>query len=223
MGQVDIPISMRGGFKNLQAAKAHREITSKLQSLRANAQEAANDLKQIDVADIDSTPSEQFKDLAPGKGHVITIWDAVEGKAAKAADSPQGRLAGRYADEHADGDSVSGLELKYNTGTGAVTQFTADIPEGKLTQWADLPNDNFSSTFRWEENQENGSVETTYFKFDDRRGVVSILDQKNDTPAILGDADVNELTKGTLQGGINIIAQASTEEQTLINSFTFQE
>ena len=33
MSQVSIPISMRGGFKSMEAAKAHREVVAKAQGL----------------------------------------------------------------------------------------------------------------------------------------------------------------------------------------------
>ena len=128
MGQVDIPLSMPGGFKSLSAAKAHREITSKVQSLRASAEEAAQDLRSIDVAEIDSTPSDQFIDLAPGKGHVITIWDAVDAKKVENQNTPQARLADHYPASSRDSGAVSGLELNYDPATGQVRQFVADVP-----------------------------------------------------------------------------------------------
>jgi hypothetical protein len=205
MGQVDIPLSMPGGFKSLSAAKAHREITSKVQSLRASAEEAAQDLKEIDIAEIDSTPSDQFIDLAPGKGHVITIWDAVAAKNVENQASPQARLAQNFPADSQDSDAVSGLELNYDPATGQVRQFTADIPEGKLTQWSQAPGSHLSSTFKWEESRDDGTLQSTYFKFDDRRQVVSILDQNNETPSILGDANVNDLIGRTFQGQIPII------------------
>ena len=153
MSQVNIPISMPGGFKSMEAAKAHRQVVAKAQGLRAQASEASNDLKQVDRAEIGSTPSDEWTDLAAGMGHVIMIGDNEDG-------------------------SVRGLELSYDPQSGRVREFVADVPEGKLTQGPEVPDSTMSPTYKWEENGADGQVNVTYFKFDDNRNVLSILDPK---------------------------------------------
>lgn len=180
MGQVDIPISMPGGFKSLGAAKAHREITSKVQSLREQATTTAEDMMGQDIADISSTPSKEWTDLAPGLGHVIMVGTDQDGNS-------------------------RGVEVNYDPSTKQVRHFVAEVPGGRLTQGpASVGESRFSPTFKWEEG-EGDKATTTYFKFDDQRGVISILDLDNDTPAILGDAKLPDLTGKTFQGGIPII------------------
>src|SRR5690606_33216490 len=135
---------------------------AKVTGLRSQAEETSKDLMQADVAEIGSTPSNEWTDLAPGLGHVIMVGDNEDG-------------------------SVRGVELSYNPENGQVRNFVAEVPEGKLTQGPSSPGSNLSPTFKWEADTNNdGKAETTYFKFDDNRGVISILDLDNDTPAILG-------------------------------------
>lgn len=183
MSQVSIPISMPGGFKSMEAAKAHREVVAKAQGLRNQANEAANDLKSVDRADIDTTPSDEWTDLAPGIGHVIMVGDNEDG-------------------------SVRGLELKYNPENGLVRGLVADVPEGKLTQGPESADSPISPTYKWEEKGPNGQSHTTYFKFDDRRNVLAILDPQSDNPQVIANGNpkvINELAGKTLQGGIPIL------------------
>ena len=185
MSQVSIPISMRGGFKSMEAAKAHREVVAKAQGLRNQANEAAVELKSVDRADIDSTPSDEWTGLAAGIGHVIMVGDNEDG-------------------------SVRGLELKYNPENGLVRSFSAEVPEGKLSQGPETADSSTSPTYKWEEKGENGQNQVTYFKFDDRRNVLAILDPdpRNENPKVIADGNskiTNELAQGTLQGGIPII------------------
>ena len=182
MSQINIPISMPGGFKSMEAAKAHRQVVAKAQGLRAQASEASNDLKQVDRAEIGSTPSDEWTDLAAGMGHVIMIGDNEDG-------------------------SVRGLELSYDPQSGRVREFVADVPEGKLTQGPEVPDSTMSPTYKWEENGADGQVNVTYFKFDDNRNVLSILDPKSDNPKVIAGGNpkvINELAQKTIQGGIPI-------------------
>ncbi len=171
MSQFDIPIRMPGGFKSLEAAKAHREIVGKLVEKRAMAAEAAEDLKSIDKVEIDSTPSDLYTDLAPGKGHVILL-------------------------SQPEGQPLLGAELNYDPNTGETRRLVIDLDSRKLTQAGE--------SFKLEQNGEGGSS-TTYFRFDDRRGVVSVVDPERQVPAIFGDADPKELTAKTLQASQPIL------------------
>ncbi|MCA9775909.1 MAG: hypothetical protein KC800_04300 [Candidatus Eremiobacteraeota bacterium] len=177
MSQVNIPIKLQGGFKNVEAAMAHRQVVNKATELRSQANEAANDLKSVDRADIGAVSSDEWTDLADGMGHVIMIGDNEDG-------------------------SVRGMELSYDPQSGRTREFVAYVPQGKLTQGPEIQDSNLSPTYKWEE-----KGDTTYFKFDDNRNVLSILDPKSDNPKIIAGGNpniVNELARGTIQGGIPI-------------------
>ncbi|MFA5507308.1 MAG: hypothetical protein WC314_04645 [Vulcanimicrobiota bacterium] len=182
MSQINIPISMPGGFKSMEAAKAHRQVVAKAQGLRSQAAEASNDLKAADRAEIGSTPSDEWTDLAAGIGHVIMLGDNEDG-------------------------TVRGLELSYNPENGQVRQFIADVPEGKLTQGPETADSALSPTYKWEEKNPDGQTNVTYFKFDDNRNVLAILDPKSDNPSVIAGGNpkvINELARNTIQGGIPI-------------------
>jgi hypothetical protein len=176
--QVYIPLSKPGGFKDLNAAKVHREVVAKAQELRDTADETIGDLKSADVADIGSTPSDEWTDLAAGKGHVIMVGDNDDG-------------------------TVRGVELRYNPENGDVRSFTADVPQGKLTQGISSSEEGISPTYKWEENK-GGQVETTYFKFDDKAGVLAILDPNNQTPSILKGVNPKEIEGGFIMNPLTI-------------------
>ena len=187
MGQFQIPLSMPGGFKNLEAAKKHREIISTASSLRAQATETAEDLKSVDKADISSTPSDAWTDLADGLGHVIMVGDNDDG-------------------------SVRGLELNYSPDTGEVQSLQVDIPRGTLTQTGDQ-NGSLSAAFKWETKNEQGEVEDVLqFRFDDDRQTLSVMDPGGDVPAIFGDVDPNSLTGGLLQETVPLIHVPSKKD-----------
>lgn len=171
MGQFDIPLSMPGGFKSLADAKAHRNVVSKLTENRDLAVETAGDMREIDEVDISSTPSDLYKDLAAGKGHVILL-------------------------SQPEGSPLLGAELNYNPADESTRQLVMDLDSSKLTQ--------VGSTFKIEEGAGPAKT-TTYFKFDDKRGVVSVLDTEHDVPAIFGEANPQTIIGGTLQGGIPIL------------------
>lgn len=184
MGQFQIPLSMPGGFKNLEAAKKHREIVGKALALREQAAEAATDLKSVDRADIGSTPSDEWTDLADGAGHVIMVGDNEDG-------------------------SVRGLELTYDTESGDVRRLEADVPEGKLTQTGDQSG-NLSATYKWEEKNEQGEiVQVTQFRFDEARNTLSVTDPNNEVPAIFGSVDPKELVGGIFQQPVPILVEPS--------------
>lgn len=172
MGQFDVPLSMAGGFSSLADAKAHRNITSKLQQHRELATETANDMREIDEVEIGSTPSDLYKDLAAGAGKVILL-------------------------SQPEGSPLLGAELSYDPADNSTKHLVMELSDSKLTQ--------YGSTYRLDEGQGKDEV-TTYFRFDDNRGVVSILDPDSEVPRVFGDADPNKLTKGVLQPGVpNII------------------
>ena len=172
MGQFDIPLSMAGGFSSLADAKAHRNVTSKLLQHRDLAAETAEDMRSIDAVEIGSTPSDLYKDLAPGQGKVIIL-------------------------SQPEGQPLLGAELDYNPADGSTRNMVMDFGDSKLTQ--------FGGTYRLDEGQGQEKV-TTYFKFDQNRNVVSVLDPESDVPRVFGDADPHKLTKGVIQPGVpNII------------------
>jgi hypothetical protein len=171
MGQYDIPLSMSGGFQSLADAKAHRNVMSKLLDNRNLATETADDMREIDAVELGSTPSDLYKDLAAGKGHVIIL------------SQPEGR-------------PVLGAELNYNPADGSTKSMVMDFGDSKLTQ--------YGSTYKLDEGEGKEQV-TTYFKFDDNRGVVSVLDPDAEVPRIFGEADPDKLTKGVLQPGVPTI------------------
>ena len=173
LNQVYIPLSQRGGFKNLESTMAHERVVGLAQNLRNQSTEMIQGLMSEDVADIQSTPSVPYKDLADGKGHVIMLAKNESG-------------------------STSGVELKYNPESGRANSFVADLPEGKLTMGADLGGDDgISPTYKWETNH-GGNAETTYFKFDDKSGTLAILDPNNQQPSILDGVDPNTYQSGSL-------------------------
>lgn len=110
MGQFDIPLSMAGGFSSLADAKAHRNVTSKLLQHRDLAAETAEDMRSIDAVEIGSTPSDLYKDLAPGKGKVIIL------------SQPEGK-------------PLLGAELDYNPADGSTRNMVMDFGDSKLTQF----------------------------------------------------------------------------------------
>lgn len=85
-----------------------------------------------------------------------------------------------------------GAELKYNPKDGNVSTFELQMPGSKLTQ--------LGSSFKLEE----GGV-TTYFRPDNNRGVLAVMDSQAEIPRIFGDADPNKLTGGALQSGQGIL------------------
>ena len=186
MSQIDISLKMRGGFKNLGTAKAHREIVKKAIGLREGAIATADQMMKQDSVDLDSSAgvsSLENGDLDPAKGSVIMLGENEDG-------------------------SVSGGALKFNPDTGEARYLEAETPEGKLTRsGAENADNNHSPTFKWETG-EGAEASTTYFKFDDQRGVLSVLDDKNQIPAFFGDIgakEVKELVGSTFQGGIPIL------------------
>lgn len=92
---------------------------------------------------------------------------------------------------------VSGYELKYRPKDGSTIHLSVETPELELSQSS-------TETFCLEEG-EGKDKSVTYFKFDDTRGVVSILDPNNEVPKIIGDADPKSLIHGTIQGGVPMI------------------
>lgn len=91
-----------------------------------------------------------------------------------------------------EGSPVLGAELDYNPTDNSTKSLVMDLGDHKLTQ--------YGNTYRLDEGEGKETV-TTYFKFDERRGVVSVLDPNNDVPRVFGDADPNKLTKGVIQPG----------------------
>ncbi len=178
MGQLDIPIAMPGGFKNKEAAMAHRRIVGKLTAHREQMKELASDLVGEDRVDLgDKVPSSPWKDLAPGEGHVVMVGEDESG-------------------------AISGYELKYRPKDGSTVHLSVETPDLKLSQSS-------SETYCLEEGEGADKV-VTYFKFDDARGVIGVLDPNNDVPKVIGDADPRSLIKGTLQGGIPMIISAGS-------------
>lgn len=176
--QVYIPLSKPGGFENLAAARVHHDVVGKAQDLRAKAEGTIEQLREQDRVDIGSTPSDSFKDLASAKGHVIVLADSDEGNA--------------------------GFELRFNPDNGRTTSFVADLPQGKLTQGADTgADDGISPTYKWEEKVQ-GKVQTTYFKFDDKSGMLAILDPDNEQPAILKGVEPNQVEGGLVLNPLTI-------------------
>ena len=110
MAQFDIPISMPGGFQSLADAKAHRSVIAKLQHSLDIAQELSADLRSIDKADLGpATPSELYKDLAPGKGHVIMLTQP-------------------------ENAPLMGAELRYDVESQETRSLVLDFSGSKLTQ-----------------------------------------------------------------------------------------
>lgn len=168
--QVYIPINKPGGFESLRAARVHHDVVDKAQDLRAKASGTIEQLRDQDRVDIGSTPSAPFQDLASARGHVIVLADSDEGKA--------------------------GFELRFNPDNGRTTSFVAELPNGKLTQGADTgSSDGIGPTYKWEE-KVNGQQQTTYFKFDDKSGMLAILDPDNEQPAILQGVEPKQVEGG---------------------------
>ena len=87
-----------------------------------------------------------------------------------------------------EGSLLRGAELSYNPADGSTKSLILDMGDSKLTQQG--------STFKLEE-----EGVTTYFKMDDGRGVLTVLDAESEVPRIFGDADPNKLVAGTIQIG----------------------
>lgn len=166
LNQVYVPVSQRGGFNNMETAKAHRKVVKTAQELREYAEQTVEGLKSVDVADIDSTSSETQQDLAPEIGKVVMLADGENGE-------------------------PIGVELSYNPNTGRANRLVSDLPNGLLTMGPDLGDESISPTFKWE-TPKAGRVETTYFKFDDASGTIAILDPDNPQPSILNGVDPGE-------------------------------
>lgn len=178
MGQIDIPLRMPGGFKDMKVAMAHRKVVGKLTAHREQMKELVGDLIGEDKVDLgDKVASDPWTDLAPGQGHVVMVGENEEG-------------------------AVSGYELRYRPDSGSVLSASVETPDMSLSQSS-------SETYRLEEGEGDDKT-VTYFKFDDNRGVVGVLDPNNDVPALLGDANPRELAKGTIQGGIPMIISAGS-------------
>lgn len=97
-----------------------------------------------------------------------------------------------------------GMELSFNPQTGRTHRFEVDDPAGKLTQSSDTGQEGISPTFKWEESV-NGKPETTYFKFDDNNGLLTLLDPNNENPAILGGVEAEKLEGGLVLNTLPII------------------
>ena len=132
----------------------------------------------VDKADIGAVPSDPWTDLANDAGHVIMVGEDENG-------------------------ASTGLELKFNPQDGRVNSFTADTPQGKLSQGISSSQDGISPTYKWEENV-NGQPQTTYFKFDDNAGVLAILDPNNQQPAILEGVDASSVEGGFITNPMQI-------------------
>lgn len=109
MASYDVAISRNGGFSSLADAKAHRSVIGKLNHQVELAKSVANDCREADQADISSTGSELYKDLAPGTGHVIML-------------------------SQPEGSPLMGAELEYNPADGTTKSLVVDMGESKLTQ-----------------------------------------------------------------------------------------
>lgn len=86
----------------------------------------------------------------------------------------------------------AGAELNYNPTDNSTRSLTLELPGQKLTQ--------MGGSYKLEE----GGI-TTYFKLDDKRGVLSIMDAEQDVPRIFGEVDPKQLTAGTFQLGQPIL------------------
>ncbi len=109
MAQYDIPISMQGGFRSLNDAKAHRSVVGKLQQNVEISKSVAADLKGEDKVEIGKVSSNLYEDLAPGEGHVIML-------------------------SQPEGAPLMGAELTYNPQDGATRRLELDLGSSKLVQ-----------------------------------------------------------------------------------------
>lgn len=176
--QIYIPLKKPGGFESLEAVKAHHEVVEKATSLRAKAEGTIEQLREQDRVDIGATGSDDWTDLASAKGHVIVVGGSDEGRV--------------------------GFELRFNPDNNRTSSFVADLPDGKLTQGADVGgNDGISPTFKWEEDVK-GEHQTTYFKFDDKAGMLTILDPDHKNPAILKGVDPHLVEGGFVSNPMTI-------------------
>lgn len=85
-----------------------------------------------------------------------------------------------------DGGPLMGAELDYNPADDSTRRLEMDLGDSKLVQQG--------STFKLQE----GEV-TTYFKLDDKRQVITVMDADADVPRIFGGVDPQNLTGKTLQ------------------------
>lgn len=85
-----------------------------------------------------------------------------------------------------EGGPLMGAELDYNPTDGSTRRLEMDLGDSKLVQQG--------STFKLQE----GEV-TTYFKMDEKRQVLTVMDADSEVPRIFGDADPNHLIGGTIQ------------------------
>jgi hypothetical protein len=166
MAQYDIPLT-RPGFGALSEAMAHRQVVGKLIARKELAAQVAQDWSEADKDKVESSGGELYKDLAPGKGHVIML------------SQPEGR-------------PLMGAELTYDVKTHATKTLNIDMGEAKLSQ--------VGETYKLEE---DGA--TTFFRVDDLRGVLTVMDADSEVPRIFGKADPAKLTAGTLQLGQPIL------------------
>lgn len=109
MASYDVAIARRGGFTSLAEAKAHHSVIGKLSEQITLANSVAKDCREVDVVEIDQTSSKLYKDLAPGKGHVIML-------------------------SQPEGAPLLGAELNYNPDNGETRSLIVDMGQSKLTQ-----------------------------------------------------------------------------------------
>lgn len=91
-----------------------------------------------------------------------------------------------------EGGPLMSAELNYNPQDGNLRRLEVDMGDYKLTQQG--------STFKLQE----GEV-TTYFRLDEKRGVITVQDPDSETPRIFGGVDPQLLCGNTLQLGQPIL------------------
>jgi hypothetical protein len=161
----DLPI--RQNFTSLTEARAHRQVVGTLTQQLEIARQTSADLREADKVEVGKVPSELYKDLASGEGHVIML--------SQPEDKP-----------------LAAAELKYDPKSGNLTSLEIDYGNGsKLHQ--------VRSTYKFEQDGV-----TTFFRHDEARGVLTIMDGETDVPRIFGDADPAKLTAGTIQSNSTI-------------------
>lgn len=109
MAQYDIPLLRQGGFGSLAEAKAHRSVVTRLTEQIDLARSVADDWREADRVDVGTVGSELYKDLAPGKGHVIMLTQP-------------------------EGAPLMGAELHYDPETGVTRRLVVDQGDVRLTQ-----------------------------------------------------------------------------------------
>lgn len=137
MARVDIPLVRQGGFPSLEEAKTHRATVDRLKGQIELARSVAADWREADRVDVGAVGSELYKDLAPGRGHVVMLTQP-------------------------EGAPLMGAELHYDPKDGTVQRLVVDQGDRVLTQEGSLFRLEEQGTTTWFQLDEQRQVLTVW-------------------------------------------------------------